>query len=73
MKTFTRSDQIKCGDHDLKAEITFTEQICEKIIDGSQISLKQPPVIIIRCVTCGREATTHNFIVEVQLIERIFR
>lgn len=51
MKTFTRSDQIKCGDHDLKAEITFTEQICEKIIDGSQISLKQPPVIIIKCVT----------------------
>ena len=73
MTTLTRSDQIKCGDHDLKAEITFTEQICEKIIDGSQITLKQPPVIIIKCATCGREATTHNFTVDVQLIERIFR
>jgi hypothetical protein len=73
MKTLTRSGQIKCGDHDLKAEITFTERICEKIIDGQQIPLKEPPEIIIKCVTCGREATTHHFTVDTRLIARIFQ
>lgn len=43
MKTLTRPGQIKCGDHDLKAEITFIEWTCEKIFDGHQIPQKNHP------------------------------
>lgn len=61
-----------CGDHPLKAEITFTERAREKSIRGSKITLKEAPDITIRCVTCGREAHTIHFTVETQLLERIF-
>lgn len=63
---------IKCGDHDLKAEIAITERLRYTIIDGQRITLKEPPAFIVKCVTCGRETTTSHFIIDTQLIERIF-
>jgi hypothetical protein len=68
----TQHGPIKCGDHDLKAEITIAERLREKTIDGQRITLKEPPAFIVKCVTCGREATTHHFAIDTQLIERIF-
>ena len=73
MITLTQHAQIKCGDHDLKAEVTIIERLREKAIDGQKIILKEPPAIAIRCVTCGRETTTHKFPIDTQLIERIFQ
>lgn len=69
----TEHAQIKCGDHDLKAEVTIIERPREKVTDGQKITLKEPPAIVIRCVTCGREAATHKFVIDTQLVERIFQ
>lgn len=73
MNTLTCDNKIKCGNHDLNAEVTIVERLREKNIDGRPITLKEPPAIIIRCATCGREAATRNFTIDTQLIERIFR
>lgn len=43
MSTFKQSDQIKCGDHYLKAKVTFTEYRCKKYIDGRFYTLAEPP------------------------------
>ena len=72
MGELTQHGPIKCGDHDLKAEVTIVERLQEKAIGGQKITLKEPPEIVIRCVTCGREATTIHFTIDTQLIERIF-
>lgn len=73
MNTFTSSDEIKCGDHALNAEVTITERLREKNIGGRPITLKEPPTIIVRCATCGRETSARNFTIDTQLIERLFQ
>jgi hypothetical protein len=72
MRGYTQGKPIKCGDHDLNLEVTITERLRDKAIDGQKITLKEPPVIIAKCATCGRETATHHFTIDVQLLERIF-
>lgn len=72
MNTLTQSSQIQCGDHYLKAKVTFTEYRRETYIDGQPITLAEPPEITIKCLTCGRETTTNQFAVDTNMIERIF-
>lgn len=73
MQTLTRPGQLKCGDHFLKAKVTFTEYRYEKYIDGTPLTLSQEPEITIKCLTCGRETTAYQFAINTQLRERIFR
>ena len=73
MCTLTQSSQIKCGNHFLKAKVAFTEYWYEKYIGGTPLTLSQGPEITIKCLTCGRETTAHQFTVNTQLTERIFR
>lgn len=72
MNARTQPNPIKCGDHYLNLEITITERLWEKAIDGQKITLKEPPTIVAKCATCGRETATHRFTIDVQLLERIF-
>lgn len=72
MNTLMQSGQIQCGDHPLKAEVTFTECRREKYIDGTPLTLSGPIEITIRCITCGHETTTNQFVVNINMIERIF-
>lgn len=72
MNTLMQSGQIKCGDHYLKAKVTFTEYRYEKYIDGHSHILAEEPEITIKCTTCGRETTTNQFVVNTNMIERIF-
>lgn len=72
MNTLMQSGQIKCGDHYLKAKVTFTEYRYKKYVDGTPLTLSQGPEITIKCLTCGHETTTNQFVVNTNLIERIF-
>ena len=72
MNTFTHDSQIKCGNHLLKPEVAIIERLREKIIADQPITLKEPPEIIIRCATCGREATACRFTIDAQLVDRTF-
>lgn len=72
MNTLMQSSQIKCGDHPLKAKVTFTEYRYEKYTDGHIHTLAEAPEISIKCLTCGRETTTNQFCVNTEMRERIF-
>lgn len=72
MNTLMQSGQIKCGDHYLKAKVTFTEYRRETYIDGQPITLAESPEISIKCLTCGRETTTSQFCINTEMRERIF-
>ena len=72
MNTLTQSSQIQCGDHFLKAKVTITEYRYEKRIDGRLHTLAEAPEISIKCLTCGRETTAHQFCVNTEIHERIF-
>lgn len=72
MSTLTQSGQIKCGDHYLKAKVSFTEYRYEKYVDGTPLTLSQAPEITIKCLTCGREATAVQFAADTKTIERVF-
>lgn len=72
MNTLTQSGQIKCGDHYLKAKVTFTECRYEKYVDGTPLLLSQGPEITIKCLTCGKETVAHQFTVDTNMNERIF-
>lgn len=72
MNTLAQSGQIKCGDHYLKAKVTFTEYRYRKRIDGHIRTLAEAPEITIKCLTCGRETTTNQFAVDTNMLERIF-
>lgn len=69
--TLTHDGQhIKCGDHELKPHVTFTQHEHERTIDGHTMRFAEPPTITIRCETCGREASTNRFVVDKTFIER---
>lgn len=72
MGTLMQSSQIVCGDHFLKAKVTFTEYRYEKCIDGRLHILAEAPEISIKCLTCGRETTTSQFCINTEMRERIF-
>ena len=72
MNTFTQSGQIKCGDHYLKAKVTFTECRYEKYIDGHSHILAEEPEVTIKCLTCGKETVAAKFTVDTNMDERIF-
>lgn len=72
MNALTQSGQIQCGDHCLKAKVTFTEYRRETYIDRQPITLAEPPEITIKCLTCGRETITNQLTVDTNMIERIF-
>ena len=72
MNTLMQSSQIQCGDHCLKAKVTFTEYRRETYIDRQPITLAEPPEITIKCLTCGRETITNRFTVDTNMIGRIF-
>lgn len=72
MNTLTQSSQIQCGDHCLKAKVTFTEYRRETYIDGQPITLAEPPEITIKCLTCGKETVAKQFTVDTNMTERIF-
>lgn len=72
MNTLMQSGQIKCGDHYLKAKVSFTEYRYEKYVDGTPLTLSQEPEITIKCLTCGHEATAVQFTVDTNMIGRIF-
>lgn len=72
MNTLMQSGQIECGDHYLKAKVTFTEYRYQKYIDGTPLTLSQEPEITIKCLTCGKETVAHQFTVDTNMIGRIF-
>lgn len=72
MNTLMQSGQIKCGDHYLKAKVTFTEYRYEKYIDGHSHILAEEPEITIKCLTCGKETVAPQFTVNTNMIGRIF-
>lgn len=61
---------IRCGDHELKPHITFAQHEHERTIDGHTMRFAEPPDIIVRCETCGREAHVNRFNVDKTFIER---
>ena len=67
-----QSSQILCGDHFLKAKVTFTEYRYEKHIDGHLLTLAEAPEVNIKCLTCGRETTTNRLCINTEMRERIF-
>lgn len=73
MNTLMQSGQIKCGDHYLKAKVTFTEYRYEKYVDGTPLILSQEPEITIKCLTCGKETVAAQFTVDTNMIGRIFQ
>lgn len=64
------SHPIRCGNHELKPHVTFTQYERERTIDGHTIRFAGPPDIIVRCETCGREAHTNQFILDKTFTER---
>lgn len=72
MGTLIQSGKIVCGDHFLKAKVTFTEYRYEKRIDGHIHTLAEAPEVSIKCLTCGRETTTDQFCFNTETLERIF-
>lgn len=60
---------IQCGDHPLKAHVTFTRREHARAVDGYPMRYAEPPDIIIRCTTCGREAHTDRFVIDNTYIE----
>ena len=61
---------IQCGNHPLKAHITFTQHEHTRTIDGHTTRFAEPPAITTRCTTCGRETHTNQFTVDNTYIER---
>lgn len=72
MNTFMQSGQIKCGDHYLKAKVTFMEYRYEKHIDGHSHILAEEPEVTIKCLTCGKETVAKQFTVDTNMTESIF-
>lgn len=72
MHTLMQTGAIMCGDHYLNAKVTFTEYRYAKYIDGHSCTLAEEPEVTIKCMTCGREATAHQFVVNTEMTDRIF-
>ena len=61
---------IRCGDHELKPHVTFTQIKHERLVDGRTMTFAESPDITVRCETCGKESHTNRFAVDETFIER---
>lgn len=72
MDAFIQHGPIRCGDHYLKAKVTFTEYRHEKYVDGVPLVLTQEPEVTIKRLICERESVARQLIVDTKMIERTF-